>query len=302
MKNTYYSNGKLLLTGEYVVLDGASALVVPTRFGQSLEVNPADIEGVYWESLDKNSAVWFKAIFLYGEKGSIILNDTDPVSKTLHQILVTAKQLNPDFLTDDQGWNVTTYLNFSRNWGLGTSSTLINNVAQWADVDPYSLLSASFGGSGFDIAAAQHDSPIQYRLRANKPIVEEIELQWPFKDQLFFVHLNKKQDSRTGVLQYRKATVNSEIFDAIDEINQKLIVCQTISEFETLLERHEQLISGILNTPVIKSRLFPDYPKCIKSLGAWGGDFALATGGNDEKDYFRSKGYLTLIDYSEMVK
>ena len=38
MEKTYYSNGKLLLTGEYVVLDGAEALAVPTRFGQNLTV------------------------------------------------------------------------------------------------------------------------------------------------------------------------------------------------------------------------------------------------------------------------
>ena len=35
---TFYSNGKLLITGEYVVLDGAKALALPTKFGQSLVV------------------------------------------------------------------------------------------------------------------------------------------------------------------------------------------------------------------------------------------------------------------------
>ena len=35
---TFYSNGKLLITGEYVVLDGAKALALPTKFGQSLLV------------------------------------------------------------------------------------------------------------------------------------------------------------------------------------------------------------------------------------------------------------------------
>ena len=35
---TFYGHGKLLLTGEYAVLDGAKALSIPTRFGQSLEV------------------------------------------------------------------------------------------------------------------------------------------------------------------------------------------------------------------------------------------------------------------------
>jgi hypothetical protein len=36
MKQTFYSNGKLLITGEYLVLDGAKAFALPTKFGQSL--------------------------------------------------------------------------------------------------------------------------------------------------------------------------------------------------------------------------------------------------------------------------
>jgi len=35
---TYRSNGKLLLTGEYVVLDGALSLALPTTLGQRLTV------------------------------------------------------------------------------------------------------------------------------------------------------------------------------------------------------------------------------------------------------------------------
>ena len=35
---SYYSNGKLLITGEYAVLDGALSLALPTKFGQELNV------------------------------------------------------------------------------------------------------------------------------------------------------------------------------------------------------------------------------------------------------------------------
>ena len=35
---TFYSHGKLLLTAEYVVLDGAKALAVPTIFGPAKRV------------------------------------------------------------------------------------------------------------------------------------------------------------------------------------------------------------------------------------------------------------------------
>ena len=31
----FYSNGKLLITGEYVILDGALSLAVPSLLGQS---------------------------------------------------------------------------------------------------------------------------------------------------------------------------------------------------------------------------------------------------------------------------
>lgn len=34
----FYSNGKLLLSGEYAVLDGALSLAVPTKYGQLLSV------------------------------------------------------------------------------------------------------------------------------------------------------------------------------------------------------------------------------------------------------------------------
>jgi hypothetical protein len=36
MKKKFYSNGKLLITGEYLVLDGAKAFALPTKKGQNL--------------------------------------------------------------------------------------------------------------------------------------------------------------------------------------------------------------------------------------------------------------------------
>ena len=35
----FYSNGKLLMTGEYFVLNGALSLALPTVYGQYLEIN-----------------------------------------------------------------------------------------------------------------------------------------------------------------------------------------------------------------------------------------------------------------------
>ena len=64
--------------------------------------------------------------------------------------------------------NITTKLTFPRAWGLGTSSTLISLIAQWAKCDPFELLFEAFGGSGYDIACATANSPISYQLPRKK--------------------------------------------------------------------------------------------------------------------------------------
>ena len=53
-KHTFYSNGKLLLTGEYVVLDGANALAVPTKYGQNLVVEIINKPYIIWKSFNEN--------------------------------------------------------------------------------------------------------------------------------------------------------------------------------------------------------------------------------------------------------
>ncbi len=50
MRQTFYSNGKLLLTGEYLVLDGAKALALPTKMGQNLQVVTHDKPTISWKS------------------------------------------------------------------------------------------------------------------------------------------------------------------------------------------------------------------------------------------------------------
>ena len=57
---TYYSNGKLLITGEYLVLDGALSLALPTTYGQSLTVNPIKLSKLLWKSIDCNNEIWFE--------------------------------------------------------------------------------------------------------------------------------------------------------------------------------------------------------------------------------------------------
>jgi len=56
----FYSNGKILITGEYFVLNGALSLAVPTVYGQYLEINDNDSNIINWTSYNKNKEIWFK--------------------------------------------------------------------------------------------------------------------------------------------------------------------------------------------------------------------------------------------------
>ncbi len=301
MEREFYSNGKLLITGEYAVLDGAKAWAIPTKYGQSLIVLETESKKIEWTSLDEKDGVWFEAIYDL-ESMTGISSSNSEISTTLLEILIEAQKLNPYFLTDGLGYSVHTKLTFPKDWGLGSSSTLINNIAQWANINPYQLLEKTFGGSGYDIACAQHNTPIIYQLVKRKPSVEAVNFNPDFKNQLFFIHLNKKQNSREGISQYRQLNFNTkELVNSIGDITSKMVSCHDLVTFETLMEQHETILSKAFKTPTVKKSLFDDYPGAIKSLGAWGGDFILVTGDKISMAYFKQKGYSTIIPYSEMI-
>ncbi len=301
MQKDFYSNGKLLLSGEYAILDGALGLALPTKYGQSLRVTSTSSEHLEWVSLDDTGVEWFAANFALKDLVEISSSD-QAISKTLKKLLLQARLQNPDFLPNQTGLKVVTKLGFPRFWGLGTSSTLINNIAQWAKVDAYQLLWKAFGGSGYDIACAKHNSPILYQLENDTPKVEEIAFNPPFKDAIYFVYLNQKQSSKEAIAAYRKKEFDTtKLLQDITGITQKMTTANSLSEFEALMTTHEEVLSEVLGVQPIKSRLFTDYSGAIKSLGAWGGDFIMAIGNEKTPNYFKSKGFETILSFSELV-
>jgi mevalonate kinase len=302
MTKELYSNGKLLLTGEYAILDGAKGLALPTKFGQYLKLQSDGSESLVWKSIDENDKVWFNAKFSKVDLNTVVTSNVE-ISNRLVQVLLEAKRLNPSFLSKTIDYTlIETKLTFPKNWGLGSSSTLISNIAQWAEVDPYRLLATTFGGSGYDIACARHDKPILYTNRNYTPKVNEVNFLPIFSDRLFFVYLNQKKNSRDAIKAYRNLAINkSNFISKIDDITERILNCSHLKEFENLLSTHEQIISDTLKIPTIKDSLFADYPGTIKSLGAWGGDFILATGTTSEMEYFKKQGYATVLSYAEMI-
>jgi mevalonate kinase len=302
MKKTFYSNGKLLITSEYLVLDGAKALALPTKFGQNLTIEEGTNQEIHWTSYDYDNSFWFEDTFTFSEIKNKTTFENQPIKSTLITILHEAFLLSPFFLNESQGYTITTQLTFPKFWGLGTSSTLLNNIAQWLQIDAYTLLKNSFGGSGYDIACAQNNSPILYQLVKGKPRVEKISFEPKCISNLYFVYLNQKQNSKAAIASYysKSKTIENRIpfFDAITDA---ILKNNDFENFSSLLLKHENEMSTILELPTIKNALFSDFKGTIKSLGAWGGDFVLVVSKENPTSYFREKGFETILPYSEMI-
>lgn len=344
----FHSNGKLLLTGEYYVLEGAKALALPTKLGQSLEVSYSPIEAetndtpsLKWKSYDEKGEIWLEVIFDIKEKDFPILSAKEEGADRLQQILQQVQKQSPNFLQNQQYTKhstkstaseestehppsihevstaskasakhqqhitVKTHLEFARNWGLGSSSTLISNIARWAEIDAYELLENTFGGSGYDIACALSNQPILYQKKPTRQI-QRIDFKPLFQEHLYFVHLNQKQNSREAIHHFyeQDATTRQNIVLTLNEITERITKADNLATFETLLQTHEQIIADNLRLQKVKDLHFEDYWGTVKSLGAWGGDFVLATSDLPEKetmDYFEGKGFGTVLKYRDMV-
>lgn len=293
----FHANGKLLLSGEYFILDGAVGLALPTKFGQSLTVEPSTEKGIFWKSIDCENKLWFEAQF--SESLEIISSSDKDIAKILQQILSHCHLTTKYSI-------LTTQLDFPQNWGLGSSSTLISLLAQWSNTNPYELLAKTFGGSGYDIACATAKSAITFQIPNPKSqIINSVYFQPSFQHNLYFVHLGKKQNSREGIQHYRNFnTDKSDYIEQISELTQKIIHANELDEFCYYLEVHENIVANVLNLRKVKELYFSDFPGTIKSLGAWGGDFVLVA--SDEspemiRHYFQSKGFPTILTYNEMI-
>lgn len=303
MTETFYSHGKLLLTSEYLVLDGATALAVPTNRGQKMTTTTTGKSGIHWKSILVDGSVWFETHFNIKELKAGKFESENPIITTLGNLLLAVQKQDDTFLDRASGSSIVSNLEFPRNWGLGSSSTLIANIAQWSSIDAYTLLAETFGGSGYDIACASAKSPITFK-RDNKQIeIETAAFDPSFKEQIFFVHLNKKQNSRDSITHYRnipKANLETEI-SYFSKLTQRFIDCDNVETFEALITEHEERLSSIIKTATVKSRLFSDYNGAVKSLGGWGGDFVMITGNSEGVQYFKRKGYNTILSFEEMM-
>lgn len=300
----FYGHGKLMLTGEYAVLDGATCLALPTKQGQSLSVKNYSGSDIKWKSLDEKGKEWFSCDISLYDFSSDKSTDTE-LSKKLQKILKSAVRLNCEFLDKWKGFKIETRLEFPTNWGLGSSSTLIHLIAEWAEISPLELYFRCENGSGYDVVCASADGPIFYWSTEEEISYAKAEFDPKFKDNLYFVHLNEKRKSSDAVKEYLSAVKDKKsLVKKITDISESMEDVKTLSTFEDTLNEHEELISSHCGFDKVKDLKFNDYWGSVKSLGAWGGDFVLATSDQPASDvmhYFKSKGYSTVIPYKDMV-
>lgn len=301
-----YSPGKLLITSEYVVLQGAKALSLPCRTGQHMDVSSEDtkqIDRIRWTAKDHQGVVWLDAEFIGSDLD--VVRDVFNNATELRELLLFAKRNKPSkFEGKDVG--VETRLEFPREWGLGSSATFLANVGKWLDLDPTVLLWELHGGSGYDVITARESNAIVYVMQEGENGERKYEFErvsWnpDFRENIWFVHLGKKQDTNAEIAKFDRDKTSACIHADFDAITEALLTVKEMREFEFLIRTHEKLLSAILGRVRIKEELFPDYPGEIKSLGAWGGDFILATGTEDDMNYFLEKGFSTILRFEEMI-
>ena len=297
----FRANGKLLISGEYTVLDGSLALALPTQRGQVLHYKEMEQEELHWRSLNVKGEIWFEAQFNVKDLKIVSASDEEK-AKALQSILKSAAELSTT-VAHLKG-EVTTALEFPTDWGLGSSSTLICCVAQCFDIDPMPLHFKVSNGSGYDVACGMTDSAITYQLDDGLVAVNPINWKPSFSASLFFVYLNTKQKSSSEVSKYQDRKSNFDMDAAVDEISsitQSMLNAESVEVFDEAMVKHEELMSSVLGYPTVKQLYFSDYKGTVKSLGAWGGDFVLATGSYEERAYFVSKGYDVIEEYDALI-
>lgn len=277
------------------MLCGTKSLSVPLNVGQKLTVESKSSGNITWKSFSPKGC-WFEVEM--SEDLTILHSTDEKVAEMLQKLFREIKSLNPN-LNILGDFKITA--DFNLEWGFGSSSTLISCLSQWSETDGQELLKRSFGGSGYDVACGIAKNPIVYVVNES---VENVKLNPNVTDKILFVYLGAKQNSRKEIGRFDKDNVSDSAIQTMNKIVDDSVKCDSIECFEKLMDSSEDLLSELMNRPKIKDAFFGDYPFSIKSMGAWGGDFFLATYRDEAtaKKYFSELGYETMFQYNEIVR
>jgi len=119
------------------------------------------------------------------------------------------------------------------------------------------------------------------------------------------VYLGKKQDSREGIRKYKsQGDVDPGLIRQISQLSMMMGKAADLSTFCSCIQELERLTGDYINLAPLQEVLFSGIPGAVKSLGAWGGDFALiATPWNIEKvkEYCSGLGLEEVYGFRELI-
>jgi mevalonate kinase len=302
--NQLYTHGKLLISAEYLVLYGSKALAVPLRLGQTLQrIRKSDRKRFHWRAYYQDQ-LWFRATM---DPATLrIIDSSDPQKASyLQQLIQCCIDLMPSYQEDLFRMDVETVLEFSPDWGFGSSSTLIALMAEWAEVNPLDLHFMVSDGSGYDVACAIADGPLVYRLRDNAPHYQHVSFSPSFKENLFFAWLGKKQPTASHLKKVVETLEPDYMtIHQFSRITEAMVQAEDLATFQDLMEEHEEALSRLLNLERVSLTRFEGIPGNVKSLGAWGGDFVMIATDTGEKalfDYLHKKDIHKIYSFGELV-
>jgi mevalonate kinase len=282
----FYAHGKLLLTGEYAITQGANGFAVPTTLGQKLTVKFLDSPNIHWQAYTATGDCWLDVLL----SSQLQILKTDQPKEAQHlvkQLQIVAA--HSDKLTG--GLHFETHLEFDRSWGLGSSSTFTSLLAQFANLDVLDLFHGAHGGSGYDLACASATGPILYHIE--KGLAEVTPVKWApdFADDLAFVFSGKKQLTSESLALVEKQPFHQQQIQKINELTAAFVGASTLERLESVMREHEEFIGGHLGMLPVSEHLFKGYDGAVKSLGGWGGDFVLVTRYSKNQQWLNENGF-----------
>ncbi len=299
------SHGKIMISGEYAAMYGANVLAIPLKVGQSLKVYEKDTGSLDWEAY-KMDELWNTVSFPDKFDGKLhIGNRTNAgFAVVIHKVLRMALNLSDIKLEDILTKRFETNINFNPELGLGSSSTLIVNLARYFNVDPFELNALSFKGSGYDIAASMSDLPVLYNKNVKNPEYVELKFKPSFHENLYFVYSGNKVSSLKAIDKISRKDITNQQLSKISALTTSMALCNNIEDFMELINEHEKIISKILHIPTLNNKQFYDFEGSIKSLGAWGGDMMLVATTNPDhyvERYFNRRGHDIIYKYADLA-
>lgn len=271
-----------MLAGEYAVMCGVEALALPVRAGQWQHVWEMPAKGVsklVWQSKDADGSVWFECRV---DTDIMHVSETtsETYSDTLLRLLFCIKEQKPELFLH-KNIRIETECEFNRSFGLGSSSTLVCNLAKWSGVNAHLLQERAFGGSGYDVAVGNLGRPLVYWLENNESNWSSWQLHPDFTDDWYLAFPGEKQNSRDSLAgvkaQLDKMSNDVALLQQMNACIQAIKSPRSLPMLEAMLEMWQALLSQRLDLPRPYETLglSPVKGGLCKYLGAWGGDVLL---------------------------